>query len=71
MVSRSFGARVSDLKTLRPIVSNFAVRAAEKLHEKQNAQVSVFVRTSPFSDHKPQHTGYKTIELVTQPLEIF
>ena len=67
VVSRSFGARVSDLKTLRPIVSNFAVRAAEKLrHEKQKcSQVSVFVRTSPFSDHKPQHTGYKTIELVT------
>ena len=67
VVSRSFGARVTDLKTLRPIVSNFAVRAAEKLrHEKQKcSQVSVFVRTSPFSDHKPQHTGYKTIELAT------
>ena len=67
VVSRSFGTRVTDLKTLRPIVSNFAVRAAEKLrHEKQKcSQVSVFVRTSPFSDHKPQHTGYKTIELAT------
>ncbi|NCW37933.1 MAG: translesion error-prone DNA polymerase V subunit UmuC [Proteobacteria bacterium] len=64
VVSRSFGTRVTDLKTLRPIVSNFAVRAAEKLrNEKQKcSQVSVFVRTSPFSDHKPQHTGYKTIE---------
>ena len=28
-------------------------------------QVSVFVRISPFSNHKPQHTGYKTIELLT------
>jgi DNA polymerase V len=48
-------------------VSNFAVRAAEKLrNEKQKcSQVSVFVRTSPFSDHKPQHTGYKTIEFST------
>ena len=37
-----------------------------KKHEKQKcSQVSVFVRTSPFSDHKPQHTGYKTIELAT------
>ena len=64
VVSRSFGTRVTDLKTLRPIVSNFAVRAAEKLrNEKQKcSQVSVFVRTSPFSNHKPQHTGYKTIE---------
>jgi len=67
VVSRSFGARVTDLKTLRPIVSNFAVRAAEKLrNEKQKcSQVSVFVRTSPFSDHKPQHTGCKTIEFST------
>ena len=67
VVSRSFGTRVTDLKTLRPIVSNFAVRAAEKLrNEKQKcSQVSVFVRTSPFSDHKPQHTGYKTIEFPT------
>ena len=67
VVSRSFGTRVTDLKTLRPIVSNFAVRAAEKLrNEKQKcSQVSVFVRTSPFSDHKPQHTGYKTIEFST------
>ena len=67
VVSRSFGTRVTDLKTLRPIVSNFAVRATEKLrHEKQKcSQVSVFVRTSPFSDHKPQHRGYKTIELFT------
>jgi DNA polymerase V len=67
VVSRSFGSRVTDLKTLRPIVSNFAVRAAEKLrNEKQKcSQVSVFVRTNPFSDHKPQHTGYKTIEFST------
>ncbi|MDB4661638.1 translesion error-prone DNA polymerase V subunit UmuC [Gammaproteobacteria bacterium] len=67
VVSRSFGTRVTDLKTLRPIVSNFAVRAAEKLrNEKQKcSQVSVFVRTSPFSNHKPQHTGYKTIEFST------
>ena len=58
---------MTNLETLKPIVSNFAVRASEKLrNEKQKcSQVSVFVRTSPFSDHKPQHTGYKTIELFT------
>ena len=67
VVSRSFGSRVTNLETLKPIVSNFAVRASEKLRdEKQKcSQVSVFVRTSPFSDHKPQYRGYKTIELVT------
>jgi DNA polymerase V len=67
VVSRSFGDRVSDLQTLKPIVSNFSVRAAEKLrNEKQKcSQVSVFVRTSPFNNRKPQHTGYKAIELST------
>ena len=65
IVSRSFGERISDLKTLKPIVSNFAVRAAEKLrHERRKcSQISVFVRTSPFNQNKPQHSGIKTIEL--------
>jgi DNA polymerase V len=67
VVSRSFSDRVSDLQTLKPIISNFAVRAAEKLrNEKQKcSQVSVFVRTSPFNNRKPQHTGYKAVELST------
>ena len=65
VVSRSFGERISDLKNLKPIVSNFAVRAAEKLrHERRKcSQISVFVRTSPFNQNKPQHSGIKTIEL--------
>jgi len=65
VVSRSFGERVSDLKTLKPIVSNFAVRAAEKLRceKRQCSQISVFVRTSPFNQNKPQHSAIKTIEL--------
>ena len=67
VVSRSFGQRISNLKELRPIVSNFAVRAAEKLrNERQKcSQVSVFVRTSPFNRNKPQHADLKTIELFT------
>ena len=67
VVSRSFGQRISNLKELRPIVSNFAVRAAEKLrNEKQKcSQVSVFVRTSPFNKRKPQHSDLKTIGLLT------
>ena len=65
VVSRSFGERVSDLKTLKPIVSNFAVRAAEKLRceKRKCSQISVFVRTSPFNQNKPQHSAIKTIEL--------
>jgi len=67
VVSRSFGERVSNLETLKPIVSNFAVRAAEKLrNEKQKcSQVSVFVRTSPFNTSKPQHSDLKTVGLLT------
>ncbi len=67
VVSRSFGERVSNLEMLKPIVSNFAVRAAEKLrNEKQKcSQVSVFVRTSPFNKNKPQHSDLKTIGLLT------
>ena len=65
IVSRSFGKRISNLKTLKTIVNNFAVRAAEKLrNEKQKcSQVSVFIRTSPFNKNKIQHTGLRTIEL--------
>ena len=67
VVSRSFGQRISNLKELRPVVSNFAVRAAEKLRsEKQKcSQVSVFVRTSPFNNKKPQHSDLRTIGLLT------
>lgn len=67
VVSRSFGTRVINLEILKPIVSNFATRASEKLrNERQKcSQVSVFIRTSPFSDHKPQYSGHKTIELST------
>ena len=45
IVSRSFGNRVRNLQTLKPIISNFSARAAEKLrNEKQNcSQVSVFI----------------------------
>ena len=65
VVSRSFRGRINNLASLKPLISNFAVRAGEKLrHEKQKcSQVSVFIRTSPFNNRKPQHTGYKAIDL--------
>ena len=64
VVSRSFGQRVDDLSKLYPIMSNFVVRATEKLRqEKQKClQVSVFVRTSPFNDNKPQHRGFNSFQ---------
>tara|TARA_X000000368_G_scaffold184893_1_gene146021 strand:- start:214 stop:1476 length:1263 start_codon:yes stop_codon:yes gene_type:complete len=65
VVSRSFSKKISSLKTLQPIVNNFAVRAAEKLrNEKQKcSQVSVFIKTSSFNKNKVQHTGLRTVEM--------
>ena len=58
--------KISSLETLRPIVSNFAVRAAEKLrNEKQKcSQVSVFIKTSSFNKNKAQHTGLRTVKTI-------
>ncbi|MDA7701435.1 translesion error-prone DNA polymerase V subunit UmuC [Gammaproteobacteria bacterium] len=66
-IEDNMSAKVINLEILKPIVSNFATRASEKLrNERQKcSQVSVFIRTSPFSDHKPQYSGHKTIELST------
>ena len=63
IVSRSFKKRINDLEQLRPLVSNFAVRASEKLrHEAQKClQVSVLIFTSPFSNHA-QYKGFHSIQ---------
>ena len=51
VVSRSFRGRIENLSALKPLISNFAVRAGEKLRqEKQKcSQVSVFISTSRFN----------------------
>ena len=51
VVSRSFKGRIENLSALKPLISNFAVRAGEKLRqEKQKcSQVSVFISTSRFN----------------------
>ena len=58
VVSRSFRGRINNLASLKPLISNFAVRAGEKLrHEKQKcSQVSVFISTSRF-DKKLEYRG--------------
>ena len=63
IVSRSFRERTGDLKQLKPLISNFAVRAGEKLrHEEQKcSQVSVLIATSPFSK-QAQHRGFHSIQ---------
>ena len=61
VVSRSFRDRIDSLDLLKPLISNFAVRAGEKLrHEKQKcSQVSVFITTSRFQK-KLQHRGFNS-----------
>ena len=61
VVSRSFRGRIDNLDLLKPLISNFAVRAGEKLrHEKQKcSQVSVFITTSRFQK-KLQHRGFNS-----------
>ena len=63
IVSRSFRERTSDFDQLKPLISNFAVRAGEKLrHEGQKcSQVSVLIATSPFSK-QAQYRGFHSIQ---------
>jgi len=63
IVSRSFGKKIVDLEQMRPLVSNFAVRASEKLrNEGQKClQVSVLIFTSPLNN-QAQYRGFHTIQ---------
>ena len=63
VVSRSFRGKIENLDVLKPLISNFAVRAGEKLrHEKQKcSQVSVFISTSRFNK-RPQHRGFNSFQ---------
>jgi DNA polymerase V len=64
VVSRSFKSKIDNLNGLKPLISNFAVRAGEKLrYEKQKcSQVSVFISTSRFNK-KLQHRGFDSFQL--------
>lgn len=63
VVSRSFRDRIESLSELKSLISNFAVRAGEKLrHEKQKcSQVSVFISTSRFNK-KLQYRGFDSFQ---------
>ena len=64
VVSRSFRGRIENLSALKPLISNFAVRAGEKLRqEKQKcSQVSVFISTSRFNQQL-QYRGFNSFQL--------
>lgn len=50
--SRSFGERITNLSDMRQAICQYAERASEKLRQERQycRQVSVFIRTSPFSN---------------------
>ena len=67
MVSRSFGAGVSDLEDLCAAVTAFASRAGEKLRAQGLCApaVSVFVQTSPFATVRPCYANARTVAFHT------
>ena len=64
IVSRSFRSRIENLSALKPLISNFAVRAGEKLRQEQQkcSQVSVFISTSRFNKQQ-QYRGFDSFQL--------
>lgn len=64
-VSRSFGSKVSDLKTMREALMNYTSRAAEKLRnqESRTQAVLVFLTTNPFNKKALQYKNSIAIQL--------
>lgn len=62
VVSRSFGARITELSDMRTAVATFLTKAMEKLRKghQKTALLQVFIRTSPFSKHEPQYSNALT-----------
>ena len=65
MCSRSFGSPATDVAALEELVSQFASRVAEKARQQRSVAgaVHVFVSTSPFRKHDPQHSPSGTLPL--------
>ncbi|WP_333607078.1 translesion error-prone DNA polymerase V subunit UmuC [Arsukibacterium sp.] len=63
--SRSFGERITDKQQMREAISEYICRACSKLrHEQQYAKhLTVFLRTSPFSDKDAPYSASKSMAL--------
>ncbi|WP_298150334.1 translesion error-prone DNA polymerase V subunit UmuC [Flavobacterium sp.] len=65
--SRAFGERVTAKQQMQQAVAEYVHRACAKLRNEgcQAKQISVFIRTSPFSDHTtdPYYANTRTAEL--------
>lgn len=64
-VTRSFGSRVYEIGALTDAVAHHASRAAEKLRAQGSvaALITIFARTSPFSDTEPWYSGSVALPL--------
>jgi DNA polymerase V len=65
--SRAFGERVTELTAMHEAIAEYVHRACKKLrHERcQAKRITVFLRTSPFSDHQrdPYYSNSRSAEL--------
>ncbi len=59
VTSRSFGQRITAIEDMRQAISEFTERACSKLRrERQYARaISVFIQTSPFTQHRPGYAN--------------
>jgi len=64
-VSRSFGKKVTKLEELKKSIIKHCLNAAEKirLDNQTTKQITVFIRTSPFQEHKKYYANSKNIDL--------
>lgn len=65
--SRAFGERITDKQQMREAISEYISRACKKLRQEQQTakHLTVFLRTSPFSDKDAPYSASKSIELDT------
>ena len=65
--SRAFGERITDKQQMREAISEYISRACKKLRQEQQEAkyLTVFLRTSPFSDKDAPYSAGKSIELDT------
>ena len=63
--SRAFGERITDKQQMREAISEYVSRACKKLRQEQQEAkyLTVFLRTSPFSDKDAPYSASKSVEL--------
>ena len=63
--SRAFGERITDKQHMREAISEYISRACKKLRQEQQQakHLTVFLRTSPFSDKDAPYSVSKSVEL--------